>query len=302
MENRRFDTIIIGGSYAGLSAALSLGRSLRKVLVIDSGAPCNAPTPRSHNFLTQDGAVPSVIAGIGRNQVAAYDTIVFLEDLAVRGMKENDGFRVFTSSGEAFYADSLIFATGIKDQLPEIPGLAACWGKTVIHCPYCHGFEHRNRNTVLLADGEAALHLVPLVSNLTSRLTLVTNGRSELTEDQKEMMLAKGIGIIEKEVSYLEQTNGQLRRIVFADGHRLEAEVMYARVPFVQHSDIPEALGCEFTATGHLKTDIFQETSVPGVFACGDNAAMLRSVANAVAAGSLAGASVNRMLAGRRSR
>ena len=128
-----YEVLIIGGSYGGLSAAMSLGRSLRKVLVIDSGNPCNASTPHSHNFVTHDGKTPAEIASIARSQVLFYKTVEFRNDAAVQGRKTTDGFEFILAPGKIVHRNKLIFATGIKDQLPDIPGFAACWGISVIH-------------------------------------------------------------------------------------------------------------------------------------------------------------------------
>ena len=153
------DVIIIGGSYSGLSAAMSLGRSLRNVLLIDGGQPCNAQTPYSHNFITQDGVPPAVIAGKARRQVLDYGTVEFISDFAVSGRKFPAGFSVTTRTGRTYEAKKLILATGIKDNLPDIKGFSECWGISVIHCPYCHGYEFRGKKTAILADGEKAFHL-----------------------------------------------------------------------------------------------------------------------------------------------
>jgi len=144
-----FDVIIIGGSYAGLSAALALGRSLRKVLIMDSGLPCNRSTPHSHNFLTHDGERPAVIAEQARTKVLAYKTVTWWNGLAVSGRKTGSGFEIITQNDGIFYGRKLIFATGIRDILPDIKGFAECWGISVIHCPYCHGYEFRGEKRLL---------------------------------------------------------------------------------------------------------------------------------------------------------
>src|SRR5687767_10565291 len=135
-DKKNFDVIIIGGSYAGLSAAMALGRALRNVLIIDSGKPCNRQTPHSHNFITQDGKTPAEIATLAKQQVEKYDTVTFFSGLATDGAKTENGFQIQTGSGETFRAKKLIFATGVKDVMPTIEGYAECWGISVLHCPY----------------------------------------------------------------------------------------------------------------------------------------------------------------------
>jgi thioredoxin reductase len=292
-----FDVIITGGSYAGLSAAMTLGRSRRKVLVIDNGQPCNAPTPHSHNFLTHDGSTPDTIRTIARQQVQQYPTVSFHEGLAVKGWRQNNEFYLVTDSGETFRGKKLVFATGIKDQLLPIKGFAACWGKSVIHCPYCHGYEFHSRKTAILATGEAAMHYALLVSNLTKDLTILTHGPQDFTAGQLEKLNRHNVGVVEKELSEIVHENGSVRSVTFRDGTELPFDAVYARVPFVQHSDIPVSLGCELTEQGYLKIDALHKTSVESVFACGDNSSMMRAVANAVAAGNFAGAVINKELA-----
>ncbi|KAA8476036.1 thioredoxin reductase [Arcticibacter tournemirensis] len=297
MENSsNFDVIIIGGSYSGLSAAMALGRSLRRVLIIDSGLPCNRQTPHSHNFITQDGKTPKEISQLAREQVEKYDTVRFQNGLAVKGAKTEYGFEVETRSGEKFNAKKIILATGVRDIMPAITGFSECWGISVVHCPYCHGYEIKSLTTGILADGDAAMHYALLVGNLTKDLVVFTNGASSLRSDQRQKLEDHNIAIVEAEVDRLEQSDGQIERIVFKNGTTAPVKALYARVPFVQHSDIPEQLGCEMTEEGLVKTTAFQQTTVSGVFACGDSATLMRSVANAVASGNLAGAAVNKEL------
>ncbi len=295
-SNKIFDVLIIGGSYAGLSAAMALGRSLRTVLIIDSGLPCNWQTPHSHNFLTQDGKTPKEISTIAKNQVVQYETVQFYTGIATSGRKMKEGFEITTGSGETFSGKKLIFATGIKDILPDIKGFAACWGISVIHCPYCHGYEFRNQKTGIIANGDRAFHLALLVNNLTNDITIFTSGKAAFSAEQIIKLNNHNIEIVETKISEIEHQNGHVKSLVFSDGTKRNFAAVYAAVPFVQHSDIPVLLGCQLTEQGYLKTDNFQKTSVPGIFACGDAASMMRSVANAVATGSFAGAMTNKEL------
>ena len=144
-----FDVLIIGGSYAGLSAAMVLGRSLRYTLLIDGGDPCNKRTPHAHNIITHDGEPPLEIAAKAREQVLAYEHAGRVEDQATELTGEDGAFTVGTATGASYTARKLVFATGLHDGLPDIPGVQECWGKTAIHCPYCHGYEHRGEPTVV---------------------------------------------------------------------------------------------------------------------------------------------------------
>lgn len=295
-DNRNFDVIIIGGSYAGLSAAMALGRSLRNVLVIDDGKPCNIQTPHSHNFLTQDGKTPREISTLAKQQVEKYTTVTFCNGLANAGTKTENGFEISTSKGDRFTAKKLVFATGIKDTMPNIKGFAECWGITVIHCPYCHGYEFREKATGIFANGARGFHLASLVNNLSDNVTLLTNGKADFNEEQITRLKQHSIEIIETTIAEVEHKNGKLEQVIFSDGTKKRFDALYASLPFTQHSDIPVSLGCELTEHGYIKVSPFQETTISGVFACGDNSNMMRSVANAVYAGNITGAVVNSKL------
>lgn len=293
LDNNNFEVIIIGGSYAGLSAAMALGRSLRNVLIIDGGNPCNKQTPHSHNFLTQDGKTPSEISSIAKQQVMEYKTIIYHNDFAISGKKTDLGFETSTRSGKTFTAKKIIFATGIKDTIPDITGFSDCWGISVVHCPYCHGYELRNQKTGILANEDRAFHLSSLINNLTDNLTILTNGEAEFNKDQVKKLKEYNIKVIETEISEIKHENGQLNSVIFKNGKSENFDGVYASLPFTQHSDIPIDLGCELTEHGFIKVDFFQKTTIEGVFACGDNSVMMRSVANAVYTGNLTGAMVN---------
>ena len=294
-DNRNFEVIIIGGSYSGLSAAMSLGRALRQVLVIDSGTPCNRQTPHSHNFITQDGEMPGEIARKAKEQVLQYDTVAFYEGLAVSGKKTKTGFEIETQPGDIFTAKRLIFATGLSDTMPDIKGFAACWGISVLHCPYCHGYEVRNQKTGIIANGDAGFHYAQLISNWTKELLLFTNGKSTLTAEQTERIRKNSIQIIEQEIDFIEHDNGKVQQIKCKDYPGIHLRAMYSGPAFTQHCKIPETLGCECTEQGLLTVDAFQKTSVEGVYACGDNCSW-RAVSVAVSTGTMAGAAVNNEL------
>lgn len=296
MTDKNFEVIIIGGSYAGLSAAMTLGRSLRSVLIIDSGLPCNRQTPYSHNFITQDGKEPGAITRKAKSQVLNYSNIQFINGLAVNGKKMGTDFSITLQTGEVFVSKKLIFATGIKDMMPPIKGFSECWGISVIHCPYCHGYEFRSQKTGIMANGDKAFHIASLVNNLTDDITILTSGKAGFTATQLERLQQHNIQIIEAEIVAIEHENGHIKNVVFKDGDKAGFNAVYAAIPFVQHSDIPVSMGCQLTEHGYIKTDTFQKTTIDGVFACGDNAGMMRSVANAVAAGNIAGAMVNKEL------
>lgn len=295
-KTKNYEVIIIGGSYSGLSAAMALGRALRNVLIIDSGLPCNRQTPHSHNFITQDGEQPSEIAEKSKKQALKYETIKFVNDLAINAKKTVDGFVITTKEGREYATKKIIFATGVKDIIPNIKGFSECWGISVIHCPYCHGYEFKRERTGIIANGNFAFHYAQLIRNWTKDLTIFTNGKSKLTQEQTYKIIKHNIPIIENEIEYLKQENGSVKQIVFKDNSEFNLKAIYSRPSFEQHCKIPEELGCELTEQGLLKVDMFQKTTIVNVFACGDNASPMRSVANAVATGNVVGAIVNNIM------
>ncbi|WBV61587.1 NAD(P)/FAD-dependent oxidoreductase [Chryseobacterium camelliae] len=294
MQNK-FDVIIIGGSYAGLSAAMALGRSLRNVLIIDSGKPCNRQTPHSHNFITHDGKTPKEISDLAKAQVLQYKTVQFLNGIVIKMEKNAENFIVKTENGDTFYAKKLILASGVKDMMPDIPGFSECWGISVIHCPYCHGYEVKGQVTGILSNGDIAFDFSKLVFNLTKDLTLFTNGKSTLNEEQIEKFNQNKINIHEDEIEEIQHENGNIQKIVFKNGKEVSLQALYAKIGFEQNINLND-LGIELNENGFIKVDMMHRTNIPGVFACGDNVTMMRSVANAVAQGNFAGAVVNKEL------
>ncbi len=295
-NSKQFDVIIIGGSYAGLSAGMALGRSLKSVLIIDSESPCNKQTPHSHNFLTNDGKTPNEISRIARQEVEKYTTVSFYNGLAIHGEKTTHGFEITTQTNKTFTSKKIIIATGIKDLLPDILGVKECWGTSIIHCPYCHGYEVKNKKTAILGNGDYGFEFSKMIYNWTKDLTLFTNGKSTLTEEQTQKLKHNNININEAEIKQIKHKHGFIENIVLKPNKTHRVEAMYLKAKFIQQSDIALKLGCEITAQGYIQVDPFQRTTIYGVYACGDNAAFLRSVANAVCTGNISGAMANKEL------
>jgi len=295
-HDEQFDVIIIGGSYAGMAAAMSLGRAIRNVLVIDGGEPCNKQTPHSHNFLTHDGHTPAHITALAKQQVLAYPTVKFLVGKACNAWGHDGHFLVETLTGERFEARKLLFATGIRDTMPAIEGFADCWGISVIHCPYCHGYEYRGEYTGLLMNGDLVFEKVKLILQWTKQLTIFTNGPSEIPSEHTAALANLGVHIWENAIDHIVHDKGYIGKVVFVNGQEIPLKALYAALPFEQGSELPQKLGCSFRDSRHLQVDQFQQTTVAGIFAAGDNATFMRSVASAVHAGTAAGAFINHTL------
>lgn len=290
------DVAIVGGSFAGLSAAMTLGRSLRKVAVIDSGRPCNAQTPHSHNFITQDGERPAAIAEIARRQVEKYPSVELINGFAIAARRNENAWEVDVKGKGTFRARKLLFATGVKDLMPPTPGFSDCWGISILHCPYCHGYEVSHKPLALLANGDTGFELARLISNWSKDLRLLTDGKASFSEEQLHLLQKHRIGIIETTVAKFQHRAGKLESILLDDGSAEKVEAAFARIPFEQHCTLPEDLGCQLNQHGYVAIDEMQQTRVPGIFAAGDNTTGFRSVAQAAAAGNKAGAIINMML------
>ncbi|QNR83611.1 NAD(P)/FAD-dependent oxidoreductase [Pedobacter riviphilus] len=289
-----FDVIIIGGSYAGLSAALALSRATRNVLVIDAGKPCNKQTPHSHNFLTHDGDKPADIAKAAKVEVLKYPTVRFLEGKAILARQIDGGFSIGVENGENFTARKILLATGLKDVLPNIKGLADCWAISAIHCPYCHGYEVKNEKIGLLMNGDYAFEMAKNLHLWNKDLTILTNGKSQLSAEQTEKLRSKSIIIIEDEVVELLHNNGYLDHVVFKNGEKIALKAIYVKSDVEQHYNFNEQLGFELTDLKTIKVDEQQQSTAKGVYAAGDCATLFRSLSIVTAAGTMAAVVMNK--------
>ena len=291
-----YEVIIIGGSYAGLAAAMTLGRSLRKVLVIDAGKPCNRFAVTAHNLIGFDGESPEFIANKAKEQVLRYETVTFVEDTAdcVKGC-DND-FTVLTENGDHYKAQKVLLATGVIDILPDIPGFKECWGKTAIHCPYCHGYEISQKKIGVIAHGDSGVAMAKLIRQWSPVIHILTNGREDFSKDQLQELHEKGTRVITKEIAEIIHDDGQLSKVLFNDGTEESLDAIYVRIGITQKTDIPMELGCQFDDHEFVIVDKSNRTNVPGIFAAGDNMNVMRSLAVATAAGTTAGIFINKEL------
>ena len=231
------NVIIVGGSAAGLSAALYLGRFRRDVLVIDGEKPANRFTHAAHGFFTRDGTPPAELIAIGRQQLQQYETVRLQKGNVQRIVRQNDQFTVTLADGSRYTAQKILLASGLKDTLPAVKGVEAFWGKSVFHCPYCDGWEQRDKPVAIYGNGEAAVHLAKLLRVLTADLVVCTDGRSTIEQPAADTFRKHGIQIIETPVECYEGQNGQIETIVFADGTRLARKAVFTRIQTAQHSD-----------------------------------------------------------------
>ena len=289
----QYDVLIIGGSYAGLAAALPLARARRKVLIIDAGKRRNRFAEYSHGFLTQDGTRASEIAQIAKQQVLAYETVDWQNGSVERVEKIEEGFAVCVDATHSITAKRLIIAAGITDQLPDIAGLAERWGKTVFHCPYCHGYELNQGKIGIIASSEHAAHLAMMLPDW-GETTLFLNDYP-VDAELLEQLNARGV-VIEQRL--IQEIMGQ-SDVLLADGTVIQLAGIFATTKCVIAQDWIFKLCCEIeqSAMGEaIKTNAMKETSVAGIFACGDVARLGGSVSLAVGDGTLAGVAAHRSL------
>jgi len=288
-----FDAIIIGGSSAGLSAALILGRSLRNVVVLDDNKPANRVSHASHGFLTRDGVSPADLVGIAREQLTKYDTVQIKNVTAAAVAPIENGFEVTTADGAPLQARKLVLATGLRDELPPIPDIERFWGKSVLHCPYCDGYEVHGEPLVVYNTGDTALHHAMMIRHWTPHLTLCTDGEVELTTEQRALLARHNIALVETPVVALKGGGEQIQAVVLADGSEIPCRAMFVRIVSHPRTTFAGDLGCTANAQGIVQVDNFGRTSVPGVYAAGDLSNPGRSVPLSVAQGASVGYGIN---------
>jgi thioredoxin reductase len=266
------DVIVVGAGPAGLSAALTLGRQRRNVLVLDSGEPRNAPADGVHMLLSRDGVPPMELRRLGRADLEAYETAEYREDMAVSAVRSAEGFDVTLAGGAVERARALILATGIADEMPDLPGVAERFGKSVFHCPFCHGFEARDQPLAVLGnDFVHAVLALYLADRLTSDVILCTGGPQRLGTELMAKLAERGVGVREGELAAVEGGFGRLK-VVFADSDVLDRGAVFLHPATRQKSTLAAQLGCETLQDGTVRVDERQLSSVPGVFAVGDMA------------------------------
>ncbi|MDB5473282.1 MAG: thioredoxin reductase protein [Devosia sp.] len=284
------DVIVIGGSFAGLAAALQLGRTRRKVVVLDTGLPRNRYAAHAHGLFGHDNRSPGEILDLARAQLALYPNVRTLKARAVRASGSIDNFVVVTEGGEALPARRLLLSYGRTDHFPDVPGFAECWGKSVVSCPYCHGYEVAGKHWGLLYHSPVSVHVPPLYNHWTDRITLFTDGH-DLPRDERQTLEQRGVVVVDGPIASLAHTSGELAAVVMADGRSVAIDTLFAHPRSTPSSNLHEALGVTMAASSVgevIKTDENHQTSLPGVYAAGDVANPMSSLTVATHAGAMA--------------
>ncbi|HET8842391.1 MAG TPA: NAD(P)/FAD-dependent oxidoreductase [Ktedonobacteraceae bacterium] len=289
------DCAIIGGGPAGLNAALVLGRARRTVLVFDDNRPRNAVTQEAHGFLTRDGIKPGEFRSIAHREIGKYPSVAIRQTRISDVSKHEDWFELIGDNGEVMQARTIILATGLKETLPAIDHIHDYYGKSLFSCPYCDGWELKDKPLIVIAeDGQRAFHMAKLVWNWSRDLLVCTNGHALFTTEQKETFRKKEIQVVEDRITALVGEKGMLERVVFASHAATTRQGGFVASQLLQASPFGEELGCQMNAMGGIVTDSFGRTTVPGVYAAGDALmAVPHQLIIAAAGGSWAAAGVN---------
>ncbi|MDB5585617.1 MAG: NAD(P)/FAD-dependent oxidoreductase [Devosia sp.] len=292
--------LVIGGSFAGLSAALQLVRTGRRVTVLDTKLPRNRFAHAAQGLLGFDGVSPWDIRRQGEANVLAYPTASIVKARAVSARVIDGGFAVTDEAGTERQAQRLILAYGQTDVMVDIPGFAECWGNTVVPCPYCHGYEVANQRLGLLYSSAMSLHGANLIRDWSERITLFTDG-NDIPDEERHKLAARGIALVEGKVAELAHTTGKIAAVVLTDGARVELDTLFAHTRSAPSSNLHETLGLE-TVDGpmgpYIKITEKYETSLAGVYAAGDSASLMPNLNLALASGAMAGVMCHQSMLG----
>lgn len=289
-----YDVIVIGGSYAGMAAALQLVRARRRVLVVDARLRRNRFASHSYGFLSQDGTSPADIARLARQQLEVYPTLTWIDGLTEVASGEKDGFAIRTKDGVRYEGRRIVLAIGVSDELPAIEGLKERFGVSVFHCPYCHGYELNQGRIAVIATGPMSLHQAQLIPEWGD-VTFFTNDALVFDDNARSDLSRRGVIVEETPIVRLAGSAD----IIVRDGRQLSFDGIFTAPRNAPATAIAETLGCTLVETPvgvQIGTDDTKETSIPGVFACGDAARVPHSLSLAVADGAWAGAQVHRSL------
>lgn len=296
----RYDVVVVGGGAAGLNGALTLARARRSVLVVDAGEPRNAPAGHLHNYLGRDGVPPADLLAAGRDEVTRYGGEIVSGSVADVS-RDSGEFRVALSDGRQVRARRLLVATGLVDELPDLPGLAGRWGRDVLHCPYCHGWEVRDRRIGVLATGPLAVHQALLWRQWSPQVTLLLHQGAAPAGEEAAQLAARGITVVDGPVAGLEVTGDALAGVRLAAGQVVALDALVVSTRMSARSGVLRSLGLEPVAVemgGHvvgaqIPADPTGATAVPGVWVAGNVADLRAQVITAAAAGVHAGAAIN---------
>ncbi len=299
--DERFDVVVVGGGAAGLSGALALARARRSVLVIDAGRPRTAPASAIHNYLGREGTPPSELLAIGREEVTGYGGEIRQGEVVAAERLEEGDFRLTLADGSSVLARRLLVTTGLVDELPEVQGIAERWGRDVLHCPYCHGWEARDQRIAVLGTGPMAVHQTLLWRQWSDRVTLLQHTAPDLDAEQAEQLAARDVTVVGGKVSGLEVTGDRLTGLTMADGRVIACDALVVATQVAARAGLLEGLGLGtveqemlgHTVGVHVPADPMGATEVPGVWVAGNVTSLVDVVIVAAAAGLRSASAIN---------
>jgi thioredoxin reductase len=290
------DCIIIGGGPAGLNAAVVLGRCRRKVLVFDVGEYRNKASHGMHNYLTRDDIVPKEFIKICHQELEKY-SVQLLRKKIVKAEKDGDGmFIAKDEEGRTYSSRKLLVATGLTDNIPDIPGFKEFYGKSVFHCPYCDGWEIRDKKIGVYARNKNGSELALSLKGWSDSVVLFTDGKNKIKPSEKEQLDALGIPVIQHQINRLEGKDGQIQKVIFSNGEQIDCDALFFVNGYKQQCDLAETFGCEISKKGVVITNRFQQTNIEGLYVAGDAAKDMHFVVVAAAEGAKAGVIINKEL------
>jgi thioredoxin reductase len=290
-----YDVTIIGGGPAGLSAALLLGRCMRKIILFNSGEHRNAFSQAMNGFISRDGVKPLEFLRLARQDLGKYDVDI-QEKRIVKAKLEDGMFQVTDTDDQVYLSRRLLIATGVKDRWPQIPGIEPFNGKSVHHCPYCDGWESKNKALGAYGKNRDAVGLSLSLKTWSSDVTLYTDGTRRLRQQDLTQLERNGIKICTAPIERVEGAGTHLQRVILAGGLAMSCEALFFSTGTDQRCDLVKQLGCDFTSRGVVRTYKNQQTNVPGLYVAGDAARDMQLVIVAAAEGTKAGVQINKDL------
>lgn len=292
-----YDAIIVGGGPAGLSAALILGRCRRKVLICDSGKQRNAWSHGMHGFLSRDGIDPGEFLEICHQELKQYTSVEYLPTEVTEAKKTETGFEITTSEGNTFQSKKFLLATGVVDCIPKFDGIAGLWGKSVHNCPYCDGWETKGKKIVVYGKGQRGKNLSLSMKLWSDDVLLITDGKCDLSDEDRELLVLNGITLNEEKVLRLAGDNGQLTHVEFENGTRIERDAMFFNTESYIRSRLLDQLGCPYTESDGVEiAGKYEKTEVPGLYVAGNILREVQLVIVAAAQGAEAAFGINTAL------
>ena len=294
-----FDCAIIGGGPAGLNAALVLGRARRNTILFDNNNPRNAVTQESHGFITRDGIKPKEFREIAHKEIGKYPSVAYAKKEVTSIIKNNNRlFELVTSDKELYQSKTIIISSGLKDVLPDIENISDYYGKSLFNCPYCDGWELRDKPLVVIIDDQVqGFHFIQTIYNWSKDLIVCTNGKPFENSEQKRLIQNKGIKIMENKIKNFAGKNGQMEKMIFGNGESVSRKGGFVLPQLIQSSNFAKQLACEYNSLGGISVDSYGRTNIHGVYAAGDASVIAPAqLIIAAAEGLRAAAGVNRDL------